>query len=226
MLTPAQCAVLFDNDGVIVDTAEGHFQSFAALGEEEGYTITREQFAGLFGRHNRDIFPILLGHPLPEEDIARLADRKEALFRELVTGRITALPGVLTLLPALKAAGFHVAMGTSTPRANVDLILGALGLAACFDAIVSAEDVTRGKPDPQVFLLGADRLGMPPAHCVVVEDAVAGVQAAKAGGMKALAVTTNHPREALAQADRVVDSLAEVGPEDFLVLLADEQRPS
>jgi beta-phosphoglucomutase len=219
MLTPTQCAVLFDNDGVIVDTAEGHFQSFAQLGAEEGYAISRAQFAGLFGRHNRDIFPILLGHALPEDELTRLADRKEAIFRELIAGKITALPGVQALLPALKAAGFAIAMGTSTPRANVDLILDALGLAPYFDAIISAEDVTRGKPDPQVFLLGAERLGMPPARCVVVEDAVAGVQAAKAGGMKALAVTTNHPREALSQADRVVDSLTEVGPEDFLTLV-------
>ncbi|OPZ85865.1 MAG: Phosphorylated carbohydrates phosphatase [bacterium ADurb.Bin429] len=224
MLTPAQCAVLFDNDGVIVDTAEGHYQSFALLGKDEGYTVTREQFAGLFGRHNRDIFPILIGHALPDDEIARLADRKEALFRELVKDSIAALPGVLALLPALKAAGFHVAMGTSTPRANVDLILGALGLAPYFDTIVSAEDVTRGKPDPQVFLLGAERLGIPPARCVVVEDAVAGVQAAKRGGMKALGVTTNHPREALSEADRVVDSLSEVGPADFLALLNETPR--
>lgn len=219
MFTAEHCGVLFDNDGVIVDTGEAHFRSFALLGDKVGYTISREQFAGVFGRHNRDIFPLLYGHPLPAEEIERLADRKEAIFRDLIRGQITALPGVCTLIPALRATGFHIAMGTSTPRANVDLILGTLGLARYFDAIISAEDVTRGKPDPQVFQLGAERLGIPPAQCVVVEDAVAGVQAALNGGMKALAVTTNHSRAALAAAHRVVDSLAEVTPEDFLALV-------
>ncbi len=101
----------------------------------------------------------------------------------------------------------------------MDLILSELHLHRYFTAIVSAEDVTRGKPDPQVFLLAAERLQLPPAHCVVVEDAVAGVQAALRGGMRALAVTTNHSREDLSAATRVVDSLAEVSPADFLALL-------
>lgn len=219
MLTPAQCGIIFDNDGVLVNSSEEHYLTFVALGEEAGYTITREQFLHLFGRHNRDIFPILFGHQLPVEEIAALSARKEELFRAMVRGHVRALPGVLALLPALRAAGFHLAVGTSTPRDNLDLILSELGIAADFEAIASAEDVTRGKPDPQVFLIAAERLGIAPAHCVVVEDAVAGVQAACAGGMRALAVTTNHTRAALQQADRVVDSLTEVGPADFLALL-------
>lgn len=219
MLSAAECAVLFDLDGVIVDTRESHFASFRQLGHEVGYTISDEQFTHQFGRQNRDIFPELFGHLLSEERIAVLADRKEAIFRDLVRGRVTALPGVRVLLPALRVAGFHVAIGTSTPRENVDLILGELGLQEYFQAIIAAEEVRRGKPDPQVFLLGAARLGIPPAHCVVVEDAIAGVDAALRGGMKALAVTTNHARQALAHATRVVDSLAEVGPADFLAML-------
>lgn len=219
MLSTAQCAVLFDLDGVIVDTKDAHFTSFARLGEEAGFTISAEQFKHVFGRHNTDIFPLLYGHPLSAEEIVRLSARKEAIFRDLIRGRVQALPGVKTLLPALKAAGFHLAIGTSTPRENVELILGELGLQGIFQQIVSADDVTKGKPDPQVFLLGAERLGIPPAHCVVVEDAVAGVQAALSGGMKALAVTTNHARQQLQAATRVVDSLAEVTPADFLALL-------
>jgi len=214
-----QCGVIFDLDGVIVDTKEAHFSSFEKLGEEAGYTITHEQFKGLFGRRNADIFPVLFGHPLSGEELDRLSGRKEAIFREMVRGCVQPLPGVCALLPALKDAGFSLAIGSSTPRANIDLILNELGIMPYFSAIAAAEDVTRGKPDPQVFLCAAQRLGVPPAHCVVVEDAVAGVQAALNGGMKALAVTTNHSREDLHEATRVVDSLEEVAPQDFLAML-------
>ena len=220
MLSPDRCGIIFDLDGVLVNSGEEHYQSFARLGEEAGYTITREQFRGLFGRHNSDIFPIVCGRPLPADEIARLADRKETIFRELLRGRVAALPGVHALLPSLRDVGFHLAIGSSTPRANVEMILNELALIDLLEVIVSAEDVTNGKPDPQVFLLAAQKLGIPAAHCVVVEDAVAGVQAAKSGGMLALAVTTNHPREALKQADYVVESLAELSPMDFIALLS------
>ncbi|MHB9130095.1 MAG: HAD family hydrolase [Armatimonadota bacterium] len=219
MLSPNQCGIIFDNDGVIVNSTAEHFYSFNKLGGEVGYTITEEQFKHLFGRQNKDIFPILFGHPLSPEEIAHLSDRKEEIFREAIRAQITPLPGVCELVPALKSRGFHLAIGSSTPRANLDLILGTLNLLDCFDAIVSAEDVSRGKPDPQVFLCAAERLGVPPAHCVVLEDAVAGVEAAKRGGMKALAVTSNHSRQALHEADRIVDTLAELTPDDFLRLI-------
>ena len=220
MLSPAQCAVLFDLDGVIVDSKEVHYLAFKRLADEEGLAFGPEDFKKIFGMHNNDIFPILFGGPVPQERIDALAEHKEAFVRDMVRGRVEALPGVKGLIPALHAAGFYLAIGTSTPLANVELILGELELRNYFRFIISAEDVTEGKPNPQVFLLGAQRLGIPPERCVVVEDAVAGVQAAHNGGMKALAVTTNHSREALGKAERVVDSLAEVGPEDMLALVS------
>ncbi|MHB9023628.1 MAG: HAD family hydrolase [Armatimonadota bacterium] len=219
MLSPAACGIIFDLDGVIVDTTTYHFESFRVLGEEEGYEITPEIFRSIFGRHNFDIFPILYGHSLPAEEVQRLADRKESLFRDMLRGKVRALPGVAELLPALRDAGFHLAIGSSTPRANIDMILGELGFAGYFEAIASAEDVTEGKPNPQVFLTAAARLGISPALCTVIEDAVAGVQAALNGGMHAVGVTTNHPRESLGHAHRVVDSLAELTPQDLLDLL-------
>jgi len=219
MLSPDQCAVLFDLDGVIVDSKEAHFLAFKQFGEEVGYPFTRETFTHIFGMHNNEIFPIVFGHPLPQEEIDKLSVRKEAIVREMIRGHVAALPGAKVLVRALREAGFHLAIGTSTPLANVELILGELGLQEEFQAIISAENVQEGKPHPQVFLLGAQALGIPPEHCVVIEDAVAGVQAAHNGGMKALAVTTNHSREALSKAERVVDSLEEVTPTDFLKLL-------
>lgn len=219
MVSPEECAVIFDVDGVIVDTAAHHFQAFVEFSEEANYTITEEQFRTTFGWHNTDIFPYLYGRAVSPEEVARLGARKEAIYREAIRGKVAALPGVSELLRGLKDAGFRLAVGSSTPRANVHLVLDELKLRELFEAIVAGEDVTRGKPDPQVFLLGAERLAIPPERCVVVEDAIAGVEAALSAGMKALAVTTNHPREALSRAHRVVDSLAEVSPADFLALL-------
>lgn len=218
MLSANDCAVLFDLDGVIVDTKEAHFASFVQLGKEVGYSISEDLFRSVFGRRNEYIFPFLYGEDLPKERVAWLSQRKEEIFRDMIRGNVQALPGAVELLHALKAAGFHLAIGTSTPRENLEMILASLGVETLFDTKVTSEDVTKGKPDPQVFCLGAERLGVPPAHCVVVEDAVAGVEAALNGGMKALGVTTNHSRESLAEATRVVDSLAEVAPDDFLAL--------
>ena len=219
MFTPTQCAVIFDLDGVIVDSSQQHFESFVALGKEVGYAMDRARFANIFGRRNEEIFPMLLGPQLSREEVQHLADRKEELFRDRIRGQVEPLPGVTELLPALKAAGFHLAIGSSTPPKNIELILTELGFKAYFLAIVSGDDVSKGKPDPEVFVTAANRLGVPPAQAVVIEDAVAGVEAAKNGGMHALGVTTNHPRESLHKADRVVDSLAEVAPADFLALI-------
>ena len=173
----------------------------------------------MFGRRNNDIFPILYGHPLPPQQIDELSDRKEAIFREMDARRCRPAAGRARVAAGVEAAGFHLAIGTSTPRANVELILDELDFAAYFAAIVSAEDVTNGKPDPQVFLLAAERLGMPPAHCVVVEDAVAGVQAALQRRHESAGSDHQPLPRALHEATRVVDSLAEVTPEDFLAML-------
>jgi beta-phosphoglucomutase family hydrolase len=218
-LAPRACAVIFDLDGVLVDSSACHYESFRRLGEEEGYTMTPELFRTIFGRRNPELFPIIYGHPLPASELDRLAERKETLFRELMRGQVRPLPGVLALVALLQAGGVHLAIGTSTPRENVTLILDELGLTDSFAVIVSAEDVSRGKPDPQVFCLAAERLGIPPARCIVVEDAVAGVQAARRGGMVAVGVTTNHPRAALSEAHRVVESLEELTLTDLMVLL-------
>jgi beta-phosphoglucomutase len=138
---------------------------------------------------------------------------------------VALLPGVAELLNGLKALGWKQAVGSSAPRQNLEMILDLTGTRAYFDALVAMEDTTRGKPDPQVFLLAATKLGAEPARCVVFEDAVAGVQSARAAGMKCVAVrfVGHHAADKLAAAgaDRVVESLAEVTAEDVQRLVAD-----
>jgi beta-phosphoglucomutase len=210
-------------DGTLVDTAEQHFQAWAATAVERGRPFSRDDFTRTFGRRNPDIIHILFGDAVVGRDAEELADRKEVLYREAAAGGVELLPGARALLEGLEQAGFRQAIGSSAPRANLELLLRLTRMERYFQAVVAMEDVQRGKPDPQVFQAAAQRLGVPPPRCVVLEDAVAGVQAAKAGGMKGIAVrfVGHHSVEALrkAGADLVADSLEEVTAESVLRLL-------
>jgi beta-phosphoglucomutase len=211
-------AVLWDMDGTLVDTAELHFAAWERLMRELNRPFTRADFAATFGLRNPEIIDCLFGKGhFDADEVARLGDRKEEMYRAAAGKGVALLPGVRELLEGLHAAGFKQAVGSSAPRANLELILRLTDTARFFEAVVSMEDTERGKPDPQVFLVGARRLGVSPAHCLVVEDAVAGVQAARAGGMTCIAVgfVGHHPAEALqaAGADLIVPSLVDVSVE-------------
>jgi beta-phosphoglucomutase len=217
-------AVIWDVDGTLVDTAELHFQAWCELARELKQPFTRADFARTFGWRNPEIIPLLFGANRTPEDVDRLGGRKEDLYRAEAMKGVELLPGVRSLLNALAQAGARQAVGSSAPRKNLDLILEITRTSPFFSAIVSMEDTARGKPDPQVFLLAADKLGVPPQRCVVVEDAPVGVQAAKAGGMRAIGVTFvgHHSEEKLssAGADLVLPSLEHVGVDMIKALLA------
>lgn len=224
--------VIFDLDGVLIDSAEAHLRSWRVLAERHGRTITDAQFAATFGRQNRAILPILWGREVDEAEVARLGEEKEACYRDLIRGRIRsiAMPGAETLIRDCRAAGLALAIGSSTPPENVSLALEELGVAAHFSAVVTSKDVMRGKPAPDVFLLAAERLGLPPGQCVVIEDAPAGIDAALAAGCAAVGLTSQHAREKLGRADLVVDSLTELASGRLMSLrvkaAVEDRRPS
>jgi len=207
-------AVIWDMDGTLVDTAELHYRAWVQVAAEVNKPFSHADFVATFGRRNPEILRLLFGENLSDRDVAQLGDRKEELYRDLARQGVRLLPGVQPLLAALEAAGFRQAIGSSAPRRNLDLILELTGSTGYFDAVVAMEDTQRGKPDPQVFLVAAQKLAVPPAACLVIEDAVAGVQAAAAARMKCIAVTFagHHPEHLLRQAgaDRVVPNLSEV----------------
>jgi beta-phosphoglucomutase family hydrolase len=207
-------AVLWDLDGVLVDSAPFHFQAWRELMASLGRELSEVGFRRTFGWRNDAILRELVGD-LPPAEVERLAARKEVLFREAARGNIVALPGALALLRLLRERGLRLALVSSTPRANIELVLSSLGLETAFDVVVGEEDVSRGKPDPEGFLLGAERLGVPPEECVVIEDAPVGVEAAKRGDMRCIGVSRNRPREALAKADLVVESLEDPAVDAF-----------
>ncbi|MFL6212808.1 MAG: HAD family hydrolase [Blastocatellia bacterium] len=210
-------AVLWDVDGTLVDSLEYHWQSWREALSGEGYTLTREQFLSTFGRRNDEILRAYFGDDITPERITRISLDKEEAYREMVRSRgIEALPGVRRWLHQLKADGWRQAVASSAPPLNLEVILAALDVNDCFDAIVSAEEVERGKPDPQIFLAAAAKVQTPPARCIVVEDAPAGTEAARRAGMRAIGVLTTH---AHLDADLVVRSLDELDTAAFASLL-------
>jgi len=212
----APWGAIFDWDGVIIDSSRHHEESWERLAREEKQALPEGHFKAGFGRKNQFIIPEILAWTREDQEIERISLRKEALYRDVVREwGLEPLPGVKTWLERLRDAGVPCAIGSSTHRPNIDLSLSILGLASFFSAIVTAEDVTLGKPDPQVFLVAASRIQRPPECCVVFEDAFVGIEAAKAGGMRVIGVATTHPVEALGDADRAVCRLDELQTDDL-----------
>ena len=203
-------------DGVIVDSLEFHYEAWRWLAEQRGRELTREEFVPTFGMRNTDAILHLFGE-VREGEALEMSLSKEAEFRRRLEGRVEALPGADALIRALNAEGHPQAIASSAPRENIEVVLLGLGLASCFGAISTGDDVRRGKPHPEIFTLAAKRLDVPPIDCIVLEDAVVGVRAGIRAGMRVYAVTTTRTRDELQHADRVVDSLEELAPSDFLL---------
>jgi beta-phosphoglucomutase len=205
-------AVIWDLDGVIIDSAEEHRLAWQRLAREEGVPFTDTDFWATFGKRNDDILAIQWG-TLPPQQVKLLADRKENYFRELIRKTAAPLPGSIELMRGLHEAGFRQALASSAPIENIQLISDALGLERYLTALVSGETVPHGKPAPDIFLKAAQALDIQPPYCLVIEDAVAGVQAAHAAGMRCISVAGNRDLPGLRQAELMVKSLTEVDVE-------------
>jgi beta-phosphoglucomutase len=205
-------------DGVLVDSADAHYLSWQQLARECGRDVTREQFAATFGRQNRDIVPVLIGD-VPGATLDSLSDRKEEIYREMVCDSAPIVDGAVELVRALSQAGCSLAVGSSGPRANIDLVLEAMGVAELMLTIISGDDVTRGKPDPQVFALACAGLEIEPTRCIVVEDAPAGVEAARGAGTRTVAVLMHHSADSFEKADLVVNRLADLSADSVFALV-------
>lgn len=221
LIAPAPWGALFDWDGVIIDSSRHHEESWERLAREIGQPLPPGHFKQGFGRKNEFIIPTLLGWTQEAAEIRRLSLRKEALYREVVAAwGLEPLPGVRTWLERLRDAGVPCAIGSSTHRANIDLSLGLIGLAEFFRGIVTAEDVSQGKPDPEVFVKAAQSIGRDSRCCVVFEDAFVGIEAARAGGMKVVGVATTHPLAELGATDRAVQRLDDMQPAELAAWFA------
>jgi len=200
-------AVLWDLDGVIADTGTYHCRAWQDVFQRRGVNFTEEDFKRYFGQRNDTIIRSTLGRNVSPEEFDTIAAEKEENYRRRVAGNIKPLPGAAELIRALREHGVKMAIASSAPMENIQLIIRGLGIDDCFQAIVWGREVAEGKPSPEVFMLAATKLGVEPRDCVVIEDAVAGVAAAKRAAMKCLAVTNSHSRNSLQEADLIVDTL-------------------
>ena len=216
-------AVIFDWDGVVVDSSAHHERSWEILAAQRGLPLPSGHFKRGFGKKNNVIIPDL-GWATDPAEVDALAHEKEEIYRGLVRQHgIKPLPGVRALLSALQSANIPCAIGSSTERANLDCLLDLMDLRNFFGVMVSGEEVVHGKPDPSIFLLAAQRLGCAPADCVVIEDALVGIEAARRAGIPVLAVATTEPAAVLGQANLVVPDLTAVTP-PLLACLTDPQK--
>jgi len=211
--------VIFDMDGVLADTGPIHFESWVKMANEIDVEFTREFFEATFGQQSVIITRKLLGDAIDEKEFVKRADLKEKYYREMVQDKLEPLPGAIELIKTLKHKKFKLAVGSSGPPENVDLLLNSLKVKKYFDIIITAAEVSISKPAPDVFLVAANRLQIRPKNCIVVEDAPVGIEAAIRAGMKSIALTTTHDKKELASADLIVKDLSNVNITDILKLL-------
>jgi beta-phosphoglucomutase family hydrolase len=208
-------AVLWDMDGVIADTADTHFKSWQYAFQQRGYIFSEEDFKHIFGQRNDAIIRRFLGDNLTQSEVDGIAKAKEEYFRKIALENLKAFPGVIHLLKQLKENDIRAAVASSGPIENILMVLKGLEIKDYFQAIVFGREVEESKPSPQIFLLAALKLGTEPDNCVVIEDATAGVTAAKRAGMKCIAVTNTHSPANLSEADKIVDSLTKISIDEL-----------
>ena len=197
-------------DGTIVNSLSFHKLAWIETFAKRGRNFTDDDFKWANARKNEEIIPHLLGQDMSLEEVNVIKNEKEETFRRLVKDSIKPLPGVVELIKLMAAAQFQLAIVSSTPKENIELITETLGIKKYFSLFINGDDVKEGKPSPQGFLLAAKKLGVEPKNCVVIEDAVVGVRAAKRAGMYCIAIANTYPREDILEADIVVNSLEEI----------------
>jgi len=211
--------VIFDMDGVLADTGPIHYESWVKLAKQIKVKFSKKFFNITFGRQSISITRELVGPKIKQEVVEKWANLKEQYYREMVKDELKPLPGALALIKALHARNFKLAVGSSGPPENVDLLLSTLSIKDYFDVIITAAEVKNGKPAPDVFLIAAERLNIKVDNCLVIEDAPVGITAARKAGMKIIALRTTHCNVELLDADMVVQDLSSVSINDILKLL-------
>lgn len=214
--------VLFDMDGVLVNNLEIHRQAFAEFFRRYGVERTFDELSRVFGKGNDDIMGELMPADVVERvGIRQLGYEKEAIYREIYAPIITPQPGLLAFLAECEREGLRSAVGSSGYKANVDFVLDKCNIRRYFEATVAGDEVTRCKPDPEIYLTAAAKLCLAPCECIVFEDAEAGIEAAKRAGMKVVALATTFDRAFLAttDADMIIGDFRDISVEQLRTLV-------
>ena len=211
-----ELAVIFDMDGVIVDSNPYHKISLQQFCQRHGYDLSEEQLKSkIYGRTNKDWIPALFDQPLSQEEISRYGNEKEALFRDLFSDDIALLPGLKDFLGMLQGNSIPMAIATSAPRDNVDFVFEKTGIKDFFPIVLDESHISKGKPDPEIYLKACEALQMPPGQCVVFEDSLSGVKSGLDAGTKVIAVTTTHTRQEFNGVALAVPDFADLSLQDL-----------
>jgi HAD superfamily hydrolase (TIGR01509 family) len=212
-------AVIFDMDGVIIDSNPFHKISLRLFCEKYGFHLSDEELIKkIYGRTNKEWIANLFG-ALSKEELSRFGEEKESLFREVYKNDIRSLEGLPGFLESLKEKNIPMAIGTSAPRSNVDFVLSHTGLEGFFSAILDESDVEHGKPNPEIYLKVAAKLGFEPAQSVVFEDSLSGIESARRAGAKVVGVATTHSAEELRHTDFVIKDFAGLDPDQLFAAI-------
>ncbi|QDU81673.1 Phosphorylated carbohydrates phosphatase [Polystyrenella longa] len=226
MNSDVQLAVLFDMDGVLIDSYAAHFESWQVVAKQRGGTYTEEEFVAGFGRTSRELIREQWNgaENWSEDEVAQLDNDKEAAFRDILNENFPAMPGGRELIFDLYERGFRIAVASSGPRENVQLVIDRLEIGSCLSAVITGNDVTKGKPDPQVFQLAAQGVDVPNPLCCVIEDAPAGVAAANAAGSSCIGLVRPGKYSVnLDDANLIVSHLNEINPAKIAELIQSRQ---
>lgn len=208
-------AVLFDMDGVIIDSNPFHKIALREFCKKHGHDLTEENLREkIYGRTNKEWIPNVFG-PLPIDVSARYAEEKEAMFREIYKDDVKPVAGLISFLEDLHQHKIPKTISTSAPRSNVDFTLHHIPIGKYFEAILDEAFVTRGKPDPEIYLKSAAALGFEAERCVVIEDSLSGVLAGKAAGCKVIGITTTHTPEELSNTDLIISDFTSLKAADL-----------
>lgn len=214
-----QLALIFDVDGTIVNNMPYHLKAWSKLIAELGSDLKGDELLKQLYGKNEEVLKRIFGKRFSEDELHKLSLRKEEYYRELYLPHMQLVPGVREFLEDAKQHGIAMAIGTASMKTNLDLLLYGLNIHEFFNVVITADDVTRSKPDPETYLLAAQRLNMEPRHCIVFEDVPKGVEAAANGSMKCIVVTTNHLPEEFEPYKNIIQFIA-----DFRGLKVEEIR--
>ncbi len=204
-------AAIFDLDGTLLDNNYYHRISWIAYLKNAGRNITEEEFnENMNGRTNHDAVQYIFGKDLSEEKITNITLEKEAVYREMYAQYIKPVPGLINLLEFFRNKGLLMAIATSGIQPNIDFMFDHVPIKPYFKAVINSAHITKGKPDPEIYLKTASTLNVQPEHCLVFEDAVVGIEAAKSAGMKVVAVATTEDKKELSNADLIIDDYREL----------------
>lgn len=210
-MSDEQIGVIFDVDGVLVDSNPVHLKTWQIIGQEDGFDFTPELFFETVGQTTPAILRTRWNRSLSEEDVQRLGDRKEQLYRQIVEKHVPVMPGAYDFTRSLFRQGYRLSVGSSGPKFNVDFILENLGIIPFLSGWISGTDVKNGKPAPDIFLAAAEKMKLSPSRCVVIDDSLSGIQAACAAGMKSVGFFSfGHNDQEYCQADLVVRSFSDL----------------